>query len=160
MLLKLAEELRLDAAPEEVWKILRDTPRLTGLVPGVEDVTALAGQSAEAYRAKARDKIGPFKIAMDLEVRVSEVREPSPAGQALLIASVKGLDSSGGNRVSGSLEIALNPASSGTRLRFEASIEILGKLATLGAIPIRRRTTQMFAEFARNIEGQFAPESL
>jgi len=153
MLLKLAEELRLDAAPPDVWKILRDTPRLTGLLPGVEGVTALDGESGEAYAAKVSDKIGPFKIAMDLEVRISQAVEPSR-----LSASIKGLDSSGANRVSGSLEISLNPASPGTELRFEASIEILGKLATLGAIPIRRRTTQMFAEFARNIEGQFARE--
>lgn len=42
-------------------------------------------------------------------------------------------------------------------MRFEADIEILGKLATLGAGPIRRRTTEKFAEFARNIQAQFAP---
>ena len=40
-------------------------------------------------------------------------------------------------------------------MHFEASVEILGKLATLGAVPIRRRTTQVFAEFAKNIQGQF-----
>ncbi len=41
-------------------------------------------------------------------------------------------------------------------MHFEASIEVLGKLATLGAVPIRRRTSQVFAEFAKNIQGQFA----
>jgi len=35
---------------------------------------------------------------------------------------------------------------------------VLGRLATLGAVPIRRRTTQLFAEFARNIQAQFAKE--
>ncbi len=35
MLLKLAEELPLGASIEEVWKLLRDTSRLTGLLPGV-----------------------------------------------------------------------------------------------------------------------------
>ena len=44
-------------------------------------------------------------------------------------------------------------------LHFEASIEILGKLATLGAVPIRRRTTQVFSEFAQNIQQEFAKES-
>jgi len=60
------------------------------------------------------------------------------------------------NRMTGSMQVALSSAPSGTQMRFEASIEILGKLATLGAVPIRRRTTQAFAEFARNIQGQFA----
>ncbi len=153
MLVKLAEQLRLDAARPDVWKILRDTPRLTALLPGVESVDAMDGANGEAYAAKVSDKVGPFKIAMNLEVNISEATEPS-----LLTASIKGIDSSGVNRVSGALQIALSDASPGTELHFEASIEILGKLATLGAIPIRRRTTQMFAEFARNIEGQFARE--
>jgi len=36
MLVKLTEELRLNASIDEVWRLLRDTPRLTGLLPGVE----------------------------------------------------------------------------------------------------------------------------
>ena len=41
MLLNLAEELHLEASPEDVWKLLRDTPRFAGLLPGVESVKAL-----------------------------------------------------------------------------------------------------------------------
>jgi len=90
---------------------------------------------------------------MNLEVRVTETIEPS-----LLKATIKGVDSMGLNRITGSMQVALSPASSGTQMHFEASIEILGKLATLGAVPIRRRTTQAFAEFAQNIQRQFAKE--
>jgi carbon monoxide dehydrogenase subunit G len=100
-----------------------------------------------------KDKVGPFKITLNLEVRVTETLEPS-----LLKASIKGSDSTGLNRVTGSLQVALSPAPQGTRMHFEASIEVLGKLATLGAVPLRRRTTQSFAEFVRNIQGQFAKE--
>ena len=62
------------------------------------------------------------------------------------------------NRVTGSLRVTLSPAAPSTRMRFEADIEILGKLATLGAVPIRRRATEKFAEFARNIQAQFGPD--
>jgi carbon monoxide dehydrogenase subunit G len=153
MLLKLEEELPLDASLEEVWKLLRDTPRLTGLLPGVESVTPLNEEGVEAYAAKITDRVGPFKIALNLEVRITETLEPS-----LLKASLKGSDSIGINRLTGSMHVGLSPAPSGTQMRFEASIEVLGKLATLGAVPIRRRTTQAFAEFARNIQRQFAKE--
>jgi carbon monoxide dehydrogenase subunit G len=151
MLLKLAEELLIDAPLAEVWNLLRDTPRLTGLLPGVENVTSLQEDGTEAHSATVSEKIGPFKITMNLNVRVTETVEPS-----LLKASIKGTDSMGLNRMTGSMQVALSSAPSGTQMRFEASIEILGKLATLGAVPIRRRTTQAFAEFARNIQGQFA----
>ena len=155
MLLKLAEELALSAPVDEVWKLLRDTPRLTGLLPGVENVARVNEEGAEAYAAAVSEKIGPFKITMNIEVRVTETIEPS-----LLKAAIKGADSMGLNRITGSMQVALSPASSGTQMHFEASIEILGKLATLGAVPIRRRTTQAFADFAQNIQGQFEKESL
>jgi len=90
---------------------------------------------------------------MNLEVRVTEMIEPS-----LLKAAIKGADSMALNRITGSMQVALNIAPSGTLMHFEASIEVLGKLATLGATPIRRRTTESFAEFARNIQGQFGKE--
>jgi carbon monoxide dehydrogenase subunit G len=155
MLLKLAEELALDAPIDEVWKLLRDTPRLTGLLPEVENVTRINEEGAEAYAARVSEKIGPFKITMNLEVRVTEAIELS-----LLKAAIKGADSMALNRITGSVQVALSPASSGTQMHFEASIEILGKLATLGAVPIRRRTTHAFAEFAQNIQSQFKKESL
>jgi carbon monoxide dehydrogenase subunit G len=152
MLLKVSEELNLDASQDEVWKLLRDTPRLAALLPGVESVTPLDEPGAEAYQAKASDKIGPFKVSLSLEIRVTEAREP-----VSLKAGIKGSDSIGLNRITGSLHITLVPASPSAQLRFEADIEILGKLATLGAAPIRRRVTDKFAEFARNIQAQFAP---
>jgi carbon monoxide dehydrogenase subunit G len=153
MLLKLAEELPLHASAEEVWKLLRDTPRLTSLLPGVENVARLNEDGKEVYAARVNEKIGPFKITMNLNVCITETVEPS-----FLKATLKGADSMGLNRMTGSMQVALSPGLSGTQMHFEASIEVLGKLATLGAVPIRRRTTQVFAEFAKNIQGQFAPE--
>jgi len=153
MLMKLTEELPLDASIEEVWNLLRDTPRLTRLLPGVENVAPLNEEGVEAYAANVSEKIGPFKITMNLEVRVTEAIEPMQ-----LKATIKGADSMALNRITGSMQVSLSPASPGTRMQFEASIEILGKLATLGAVPIRRRTTQAFAEFAQNIQGQFAKD--
>jgi carbon monoxide dehydrogenase subunit G len=153
MLLKVSEELNVDASQEDVWRLLRDTPRLAALLPGVENVASLHEPGVEAYQANASDKIGPFKVALTMEIRVAEAREPS-----FLKASLKGADSIGLNRLTGSLRVTLSPAAAATLMRVEADIEILGKLATLGAVPIRRRTTEKFAEFARNIRAQFAPD--
>ena len=104
MLLKVSEELNLGASQDEVWKLLRDTPRLAALLPGVESVTPLDEPGAEAYQAKASDKIGPFKVALNLEIRVTEAREP-----VSLKAGIKGSDSIGLNRITGSLHITLSP---------------------------------------------------
>ena len=151
MLLRLTENVRLDASCDDVWRLLRDTPRLASLLPGVQSVTPLDDPVAEAYSAQVRDNIGPFKITLMIEVRIIETLEPS-----LLKIALKGSDSAGWNRVTGWMHIVLASASSGTQMNVEASIEVLGKLATLGAVPIRRKTTASFGEFARNIQGQFA----
>jgi carbon monoxide dehydrogenase subunit G len=152
MLLKVSEELNLAASQEDVWKLLRDTLRLAALLPGIENVAPLHQPGVEAYQAKAGDKIGPFKVALNMEIRLAEIKELSS-----LKANIKGGDSIGLNRVLGSLRVTLSPAAPSTRIRFEADIEILGKLATLGAVPIRRRVAEKFAEFARNVQAQFAP---
>ena len=158
MLLNLVEDLHLDASPGDVWKLLRDTPRFAGLLPGVEEVQALGEPGREAYAAVVQDKIGPFKVTLNMELRVIEAAEPT-----LLKATLKGGDARGLNRVSGTLQAALRAAdaasAAGSALHFEASVEIVGKLATLGAVPIKRRTSQLFAEFARNIQGQFVREN-
>jgi len=153
MLLKLSEQLSLNASVGEVWKLLRDTSRLTGLLPGVDGVKPLQEVGNESYSANVSERIGPFKITMNLQVSITDAVEPS-----LLIATIKGADSMGLNRMTGSMQVALSAAPGGTQMHFEASIEVLGKLATLGAVPIRRRTTQVFAEFAKNIQGQFEKE--
>ena len=156
MRLNLVENVRLQASAEEVWKLLRDTPRFAGLLPGVAGVKPLDQTGVEAYTAAVHDRIGPFKVTLHLELR--EAR--------LLKASLKGGDAHNLNRVSGTLEAVLSEASGasgtgmlGTHMRFEASVEVWGKLATLGAAPMKRRTAELFTEFARNIQAQFAGET-
>ena len=151
MLLNVVEDLHLEADREEVWRLLRDTQRLAGLLPGVESVTPLAGASGESYAAKVIEKVGPFKVSLNLELQVTETVELE-----MLKATLRGGDAVGMNRMSGSLQAALAPGPGGTEMHFEASVEVLGKLATLGATVIRRRTTELFAEFARRIQAQFA----
>jgi carbon monoxide dehydrogenase subunit G len=73
MLLKVSEVLNVGASPEDVWRVLRDTPRLAALLPGVESVTPLDEPGVEAYQAKASDRIGPFKVALNMEIRMTEL---------------------------------------------------------------------------------------
>src|SRR5260370_17292323 len=136
MLLKVSEELTVDASPEDVWRVLRDTARLASLVPGVESVTPFKEPGVEAYLAKAGDKIGPFKVALNMEIRIAETREPS-----FLKARLTGSDSIGLNRLTGWLQITLSAASSPTQIKSEAPIKILATLPTLVALPLRRTAT-------------------
>ena len=71
MLLNLSEDLRLAAPPDEVWKCCA-IRRASRAVAGSGKRKALDERGGEAYAARVSEKIGPFKVTMNLEVRVTE----------------------------------------------------------------------------------------
>ena len=160
MLVNLSQTLTLTATQEDAWSLLRDTKRLAGLIPGIENIVSderIAERSngespQEKHVARVVERVGPFRLALNLEVRIVNAVQPS-----LLQAELSGSDSNGQNRLSGTLRAelkTLEPA--GTLLSVDASVEVLGKLATLGAGPIRRRANELFAEFAASLQRQFS----
>jgi len=150
VLLNVTEILEIGAAQAEVWRLLNDTPRLAALVPGVEEAVRIEGSEKEAYRVRVTEKVGPFKVTMKLEVTVTERAEPSILG-----AAVKGGDAMGMGRATGSIGVTLAPLESGTALTLTVNVEVLGKLATLGAPVVRRRVTELFGEFGRRVVAEF-----
>jgi len=150
VLLNVTENLEIGAAPAEVWKLMNDTVRLAALVPGVEEASPMEGAAQESYHVRVTEKVGPFKVTMKLEVMVTERVEPS-----IVDASVKGGDAMGMGRATGTIAVRLAPLASGTALTVTVNVEVLGKLATLGAPVIRRRVTELFGEFGRRVVGEF-----
>ena len=163
MLVNLSQTLTLAATQEDAWSLLRDTKRLAGLIPGVENIVSDQegpGRSngedpQEKHVARVVERVGPFRLALNLEVRIVNAVEPS-----LLQAELSGSDNNGQNRLSGTLRAELKTIEpAGTLLSVDASVEVLGKLATLGAGPIRRRANELFAEFAGSLQRQFSETS-
>jgi carbon monoxide dehydrogenase subunit G len=150
MLLNITENLELAATQPEVWRLLRDTQRLATLVPGVESVSRIEAAELEAYEAKVTEKVGPFKVTMKLEVTIIAAVELSE-----LKVSVNGGDTTKLSRATGPIRVELSACENGTSMRLEIAIEVLGKLATLGASVIRRRVNELFAEFGRRVVAEF-----
>ncbi|MGH9325895.1 MAG: CoxG family protein [Terriglobia bacterium] len=170
MQVNITENLNLDAGQAEVWRLLRDTKRLASLIPGVQSIAALedhqlSGASSpagsgpalasdagnESYAASVVESIGPFRLKLDLQIRIMETVEPS-----YLKAELTGLERGGHNRLSGSLTANLKSLQlEETLLTLTASIEVLGKLAALGAAPIRRRSNDVFAQFRARLRQEF-----
>ena len=154
MLVQLNQTLDLNAPPHDVWQLLRETLKFASLIPGLEEINAVAEDNAsEKYSARVTEKVGPFKLNLNLIISVIEVSELS-----FIKAELTGLDKGGQNRMKGTLSATLNQhATNGTQLVFDSSVEVLGKMASLGAVPIRRRSNELFAEFARRVQQQFEP---
>jgi carbon monoxide dehydrogenase subunit G len=165
MLVNFSQTLTLAAKQQDAWDLLRDTKRLAALIPGVEsmdpvDVDGAGDRDAgheekaekeEKHVARVVERVGPFRLSLNLEVRIVQAVEPS-----LLQARLSGADLYGQNRLSGTLCAELKEtASNGTLLSMDSSMEVTGKLAALGAAPIRRRANELFAQFAERLQGQF-----
>ena len=157
MLVNFSQTVTLVATQQDAWNLLRDTKRLAGLIPGVESIVPVAvdgGEDpAEKHVARVVERVGPFRLTLDLEVRIVQAVEPTR-----LQAELSGADLHGQNRLSGTLHAELKEAlPSGTLLSMGSSVEVTGKLAALGAAPIRRRANELFAQFAERLQAQFSP---
>jgi carbon monoxide dehydrogenase subunit G len=157
MLVSLHQTMTLAGSQEEAWRLLRDTKRLAGLIPGVESIASDFGESGgangrEKHVADVVEKVGPFRLNLKLAVTIVRTVEPS-----LIEAELSGADAKSQNRVSGTIRAELaqdRPAE--TRLSVDASVEVMGKLASLGASPIRRRAKELFDQFTERLQSQFS----
>jgi carbon monoxide dehydrogenase subunit G len=141
----LARTIDLPVAPDEAWRALWDVPAVAGCLPGCQQVQEIEPQ--RRYRATVRDKVGPFSVAVTLEVAV----EPSEA-ERLLRVSATGRDSVLGSPVRVSMTACLTErAGGGSHLVLDGHAEVGGKLAALGQAVIHRKTRDVLDTFARNL---------
>src|SRR5215471_12703986 len=129
MLVNFSQTLTVAAKQQDAWNLLRDVKQVTRLIPSIESVTE--ADSPEKFVAHVVERVGPFRLSLNLEVRIVHAAEPS-----LLQADLTGTDSRGQNRLSGTLKAELKENSSTeTLVSMDSSMEVTGALATLGAAP-------------------------
>ena len=131
-----------------MWERLWDIHALAGCIPGCGDVEAI--EERRRYRATISDRVGPFRIAVPLEILV----EASPPERLAISAS--GRDATLGSPVKVALTVTFDGApEGGTRLALDGDVQIGGKLATLGQGVIQRRTRDVLDQFAANLGALF-----
>jgi carbon monoxide dehydrogenase subunit G len=147
VLLEVSRSAEVAASPAATWTFIRDVPRLTGCLPNVSDLSAL--EADRRYSAIVSDKLGPFRLTVPVQIELRTVEEPRR-----IVAGLTGADSRGQARVRGDLEAVIEPVETGVRLTLGMKLEILGKLAALGAVPMRRRADDLFADFVRRVDAE------
>jgi carbon monoxide dehydrogenase subunit G len=144
VLLDISKETAVAAGLDAAWALVSDVPRLSGCIPGVSDVREI--EPGKRYAATVMDKLGPFRVQIPVEIAIQAREAPS-----WLAAELTGNDGRGQARVKGTVEARLATSGDGSHLTLHAQLEVLGKLAALGATPMRRRADDIFAEFVRRI---------
>ena len=141
----LARTIDLPVGPDEAWTALRDVPAVARCLPGLQSVEEI--EPHHRYRATVKDKVGPFSVAVTLDVTVN----PSQA-ERLLRVSATGRDSVLGSPVRMSMTACVTErAAGGSHLALDGHAEVGGKLAALGQAVIHRKTRDVLDTFARNL---------
>jgi carbon monoxide dehydrogenase subunit G len=148
--ISLARAIALPVSPDAVWARLWDVQALAGCIPGCDAVETV--EDHRRYRAVIRDRVGPFSVAIPLDVAV-QAQPPSR-----LEVRATGRDTVLGSPVRVSLVVTVDQGErGGTHLNLDGSGEIGGKLAALGQGLIDRKTRDVLDRFADNLTALFAP---
>lgn len=138
-------EIVVPSPAERLWSVLTDFRRAAACVPGCEEIEEVL--PLERYRAVIRRRVGPFRVEVPIDIVMEALEEG-----ASLRARATGRDTVSGTSVSANLRLSLaRAADAETRLAVTASIQVSGRLASLGFPMIRRQTEDAFDEFGARL---------
>jgi len=141
---ELSDSFRVGAPASEVWELFWDFPRLASCLPGCDAIEVIDDSN---LKARVGQKIGPFKVAMDLKLTIVEV---TPGRR---IVAMGGGGDRMGNRLKinhASLEVeAISLVE--TQVSYNLNFTLFGKLGTLGYPVVKRKVEEMRSEFTRRM---------
>jgi carbon monoxide dehydrogenase subunit G len=142
-------EYRIEAAREEVWKLINDPQVLRACIPGCQ---SLEGNPEEGFTATVAIKIGPVKATFKGEVRLSNINAPESY-------TISGEGKGGvAGFAKGSADVHLDEDKGGTILAYKADAQVGGKLAQLGSRLVNS-TAKKLADGFFSALAQYTPES-
>ena len=142
--MELSDRFTVPADSATVWALFWDLPRIAGLLPGCEGVEAIDEQH---YRVHIAQKVGPFKVSMDLDIEVVEYEV-----EKRVVVTGGGHDRFGNRLSLNRIALELAPAGEGgTEVSYSMDFNLYGRMATLGSSVVKRKTEDMRVEFTRAI---------
>jgi carbon monoxide dehydrogenase subunit G len=141
-------EAELPSSPAQVWLVMVDIGRMASCIPGCEQIEER--EKLKLYSAVMKQKIGPFKLEVPAEIVVEEHQEPRHVR-----ARAFGKDKITGTTLDIILNVELTPsAETGSRLDVHATLQVAGRLASLGYSIIKKKAEENFALFEARFRTQ------
>jgi carbon monoxide dehydrogenase subunit G len=138
----------LPADAPKIWLVFFDVGRIAALIPGCENVVETAPLAS--YTAIMKQKIGPFRIDVPTQISVEDREEPKRVR-----VRAAGRDKITGTTLDVLLSVVLDALpEGGTRLGVEASMQVAGRLATLGYPVVKKKSEELFAEFEKRLRAE------
>lgn len=135
------------SSPEAVWETITDAETVAGwvdLVGGVKEI-----QHLSRYTAALTDRLGPFRLSAELDIRVTELQAPS---RVTFVAD--GEDRQVSSRIKVEATLTVSPDDAGSQLHVKGRYEVTGRVATLGASMIRTKGEAVLDDFFTSLSSQ------
>ena len=145
--MRFDKEIEIQNSREKVWQFLWDVDRFIACVPGCKEASTV--EAGKSYTAIMVEKVGPFRVEFPMRIEVLESQEMSR-----IRAQGTGSDSRVGSRLKVELDVRLQGDGEKTLLSLGVSVDIVGKLATLGHSIMKRKADQVMEEFAQAIKNR------
>jgi len=144
--MKFESQTTIQCDREAIWSLLFDVSRVAELIPGCSDVEEI--DALKEYSALMKQKVGPFRFEMPVEITVIEYVEHEKVG-----VQASGKDSKTATNVFVQMVLTLldEEEGDGVVIDVDADIEISGKLATLGHPIVKRKCNDIFKAFDKNL---------
>lgn len=146
MLIK--NERLLPCGQAQAWAALNDEAVLQACIPGCESLQRLAPEQLEAVVAAA---LGPVRARFKAKLGLQDIRPPQ--GYSLVFEGQAG--AAGFSKGTARIEL-LSEGETQTLLRYEAQVQIGGKLAQIGSRVIEAAAQKIIGEFFARLEAQLA----
>lgn len=142
-------EERIAAPRAQVWQALNDPDVLKAAIPGCEDLTKLSDTEMEATVKAA---VGPVKARFKGHVTLSDIQAP----QSYRLSG-EGKGGAAGFAKGGAAVQLTETGPNETLLQYQATAQVGGKLASIGARLVdsaaKKLTAEFFANFRAQVEG-------
>ena len=150
--MRFDERIEVKANTTEVWSFLWDVERVAKCLPGCQEVRVLEPQ--KKYAVVIMERVGPFKARFDNTVDVLEMDEANLRVKIQAVGNDKKLGASTRTELTVKLE---ELATGGTSVDVVAEIQVIGKIASLGQVVIRRKAQDVVKKFAQAISQELEP---
>lgn len=132
---------------EECWQVLTDVDRMADWVAIVHQVVTHA--PLKSYSATLEDRIGPFRLRADLAIDVTDAVAPDH-----IRFRASGQDRQVGSRLTIDARMRLERSGDETRVRFDGTYSVEGRVASMGGPMIRHKADAILAQFISRAEGE------
>lgn len=137
----------INASPARVWALLMDTDTLARIVPGVQKLERIAGNS---FKSTLGVKLGPVSASFNGNLEMEDIKEEK--GFTLKVQQ----NSKVGN-ASAAIKIDLKPVTEDqTEVAFDGDVKLSGMLASMGQRVIGGVANTLSKQFFTNMEKELA----